>query len=301
MIAVPVCAFEQSTVYECTPINRAKDTVKERALKLVNYCKHKSEKPITVAHQNIAVIPVDVSIAGDVQSIYTNTLSLISEDISNRLNKSNQLTSPHLAFIEEKIKMNNLEPTLKKFMSNYKNRYMVDYDSLKTLAETLNVDKILLISGDFDTRHFLLKPNLAYDLNVPEVSVLKPSYRIHTTATFIDPIKQLILWEKVFVKDFKVANFDVPSIKFANNVIPVNEIKSFSREISPKIVRNIFLTLPASRIQTVKQNIISTQTLNHSKLKDDTMTTDGHSYSTNTRNLELERKNKYSEWVDENL
>lgn len=306
IMAMPAFADEVNAVYrpEDHPvIEKAKKNIVNVTNTILEKARIKSPDPLpAVTHQNIAVIPVDISMTGDIQSIYTQTLGLISEDISNSLNKSGKLSSPHLKYLEDKIKNNKLEPLLNEFLQNYKNRYLVDYKSLQLIAEALEADKILLISGDFDTKQFIMKPNLAYELNVPEVSVLKPSYRIHTSATFIDPKKQIILWEKLFKKDFKVSNFDVPSISFANNIIPVNEIKKFSREISPKIVRNIFYTLPISRIQAVKSTTISTQGLtSKSKIKDGVTTTDGHSYSTHTKQLELERKQKYSEWVNENL
>jgi len=256
------------------------------------------QNPIFAMNKHkIAVFPVDILSQGSTPTIYPNTLSLVAGDITNYLSKDLKINTVDVTSAESLIISAGLYHDYKKLLTDYKNKYVLDYDILAHIAQAVGVNKILFISGGFDTQQMFLKRNLAYQLNLPGANSIMPSYRLNILATLVDPQSGIVLWEGTEKADLSLENFDAPSQYFAENVVQIEKIKGISTRIAPIIANNIDLQLSQCEVTEVNSNIITT---NKNLTRDGIMTRDGHSISTGNNYVINNRKNDYKTWIKKN-
>lgn len=255
----------------------------------------------------IAVFPVDTPTNGSYYSIYPGSLQLITNDFINYINTNSDIIAVDLNTAENIIANNGLYKKYKHFLGEYKTSYKIDYNFCLKLANTLNVDKIILISGGFDLQKSLLKRNFWYRINFPDAEPLIPSYRYVATFSLIDPQEGTIQWENTYNKDFMVNNFALAGQGFGENVMPIEKLKEFSKEISVKAVNSIN-EKTLFEVTTKIERVDGTSTSSQLELKppmEGTKTTDGqllpntttppeaHPYKKNTK--------KVTNWLNRQL
>ena len=251
--------------------------------------------------KKIAVFPVDVHTEGSSFSIYSDTISLIANDIINSLNSKN-LTTTDLNSTENALRAKGLYKSYKKMLTDYKNSYTLDYDACSLIAKELGVDRILFVSGGFDTQNAVLKRNLLFSLDIPGTKSIIPMYKLQITLTLIDPQSGIVVWENTYNKDFAIENFAIPSQYLGSNVVPIEKIKKFSSQISAKASDKIVEILAKSEVTEVNSNITSTKNNStYNEIKDESTTRDGHLYSNDNDSVINNKKNTYKEWVKQNL
>ncbi len=247
------------------------------------------------AQHKILVLALDDNFCNSYISSYSASLNIIANDIINLTNENSSLRAIPLDDLSYKIKQNRLEPEIKKVIYAMKAKGIIDYRTLATICNILGTDKVILISGDFNTFKFIIQPHPVNSLDLTPPQILQPAYSVNAFISLIDPYKQSILWDKNFTKKFTTT---VPQPDFEHNNVTIRDLNRFSTNISKRVVENVSLILikPAA-ITSVQSNVIKT---NNNQPKEGAMTTDGHSFSTNNKFVKP-IKEKYSDWAIEHL
>ncbi|MFH0702461.1 MAG: hypothetical protein V2B14_02845 [bacterium] len=252
--------------------------------------------------EKIAVFPVNIPQKGAGLNIYPDTLNLISNDIINSLNKTPNLSVLDLNSTENLIKSLGLDKDYQKLLQEYKDSYKLNYNSCALIANKIGVNKILFVSGGFDTQKLMLKRNLLYKLDIPGGAPLVPSYKLNIALTLIDPQSGIIIWENTYKKNLNMENFSIPSQYFGENIIPVEKIKNFSHKISAEVSKKLVNILKTS--EHIESHITGNNFVNFIpkiETMDGLMTKEGHSYSTNNDFILNNRKNNYKNWIKKRL
>lgn len=258
----------------------------------VKYQEFDSNRP---AQNKILVLALDDNFNTAFISSYSASLNIIADDIVNLMNESSSLSAIPLDDLSYKIKQNRLEPEIKKIIYALKSKGIIDYRTLATICNILGTDKVILISGDFNTFKFLIEPHPIGSLDIIPPQILKPAYSINTLISLVDPYKHSVLWRKNFTKKFTPT---LTQPDFEHNTVTINEISRFSTHVSKKVVENVSLVLIGPAVITsVHSSVIQT---NNIQPKEGVMTTDGHSFSTNNKFVKP-IKEKYSDWAFEHL
>jgi len=249
--------------------------------------------------EKLAIFPVNVPSSGSSLNIFPNTLNLVSTDIANLLSKNHVVSVLDINASEDSIRAMGLIKDYRKLLADFKNTYSIDYDTCALIARKLGVNKILFVSGGFDIQESILKRGRFYNMDIPGASPLAPSYRLNILVSLVDPQSGIIIWENTYGKDFNVSNFPIPSQYFGENIISVKKIKKYSQDLADKVCVKLAEIFVQSEVTSVNSSVVSTsnRVINDQLPRDGIMTRDGHSYSTNTDYLLINRKNKFKNWI----
>lgn len=258
--------------------------------------------------KKIAVFPVNTEMQGSSYDIYPNILTLISSDLVNSLNK-NYLKAYDLSSSEDLIKANKLAKTYNNFIKEYKTSYTFDYDSIALIAKKIGASKILLVSGGVDSQNDFLKSSRLSLFSIPGLQTLSPSHRVTIMLSLIVTQSGLIEWEKTYNGKIRVSSNGVPSPNLDENLVSVEDIKKFSRNLGnkaskqiTKVITNQNLSVESSiipaKIEEKKEEAVS-----KTDSKDGNMTKDGPSIpAKDTKDdYALKRKDKYKNWIKEQI
>ena len=256
-------------------------------------------------NQTFAVVTVDAKTPGSTGAIYTRALNMVSADITNKINSQKNTKALDDAFIKKTVKYADLTYDYETTLKEYKINYSVNYERLERIAKALNADKIIFVSGGFDVRQYLLKMNhpILSTLELSDAAVIKPSYKFQVFISMIDPYKKIVLWTDSYEKLLKASSFDYPSSDFAENIVPIGEMKNFSEDVSQKVATKAVFFRSTDQTVTSEENNNSTSTMidvvKDDNLKDEITTKDGHSYSTQTihDNIRNRKIDEYKNWI----
>lgn len=99
------------------------------------------------------------------------------------------------------------------------------------------------------------------------------------------------------------SSFDYPSSDFAENIVPIAEVKKFSEDVSKEVASKAVFFRAADQTVTSEEDNNSTSTMidvvKKDNLKDEITTKDGHSYSTQTlpESIRNRKINEYKNWM----
>ncbi len=255
--------------------------------------------------QTFAVVTVDAKTPGSTGSIYTRAINMVSADITNKINSQKNTLALNDAFIKKTVKYADLTYDYETTLKEYKINYSVNYERLERIAKALNADKIIFVTGGFDVRQYLLRMNhpILTTLELSDAAVIKPSYKFQVFVAMIDPYQKIVLWTNSYEKYLPASSFDYPSSDFAENIVPIAEVKKFSEDVSKEVASKAVFFRAADQTVTSEEDNNSTSTMidvvKKDNLKDEITTKDGHSYSTQTlpESIRNRKINEYKNWM----
>jgi len=255
------------------------------------------------AHK-IAVFPVDVAVYGSSISIYPGSIKMIAGDVFNELWKVSKINHIDNISTIDTLAGTGLDKEYTKFLKNYKSSYTLDYPTLSKIATKLGVNKIILISGGFDTQQVELKRTWGYNCFkslpgaglagtlIPWATDVTPYYQFNVMVALVDTQSGTKLWEKTYSEYFKTNDLGIPTQYFGENVIPVKDLKAFSLKVSNEIAKNITEQILSDQYTNVNSKIISPD-INY---RESYPAKDGQTYPGSNDYLRENKKNDYIQW-----
>ncbi len=293
-----------------------------------------NDKSFAVNSGKMFVSPVNIPSVQSSYGAYPDITAMVANDIINSINKYSSYDVPDLNSADALIQSYGLSKHYKEFLMNYRDNRVVDYKICNKLSSKLGIGKILLVSGGFDIQNSFLNKSkgdkyselfstmlpfgriFSKDLiftGLPFIggriynsysneSTIVPCYMVNIYLSLVDTDTGLVVWEKVYKKDFPASDFGTPASSFGENIISSEKLKKFSDQISRETSYNVYMATRDSEYKSVNSSIINSEainTINNNYLhRDGKMTKDGHPYSNNSY-LENQRKQSYKNWVKE--
>jgi hypothetical protein len=292
-----------------------------------------SQNAYAVRTSRLLVSPVDIPTAQSSYGVYPNTVNLIANDIINSLNQNYDV--PDLNFSKELIKSYRLEKDYKNFMMQYRDNRILDYEICNKIHDRLGIDKILLVSGGYDTQNMFLRRSDSYratevssmvfpfmrifskDMifagfpffvsslhsNFNDKDLIAPSYNLKINVAMVDATSGRLMWEKNYNSIIESSKFGNPVNSFGENYAGSEKIRDFSKKIVKKLSEDeSFLDAmaePTADYSSIQGFIVPTKYPYKAVPKDGKMTRDGQSFSgtNNDKYLENSRKQNYKNWV----
>jgi hypothetical protein len=187
----------------------------------------------------ILVIPIDNRSKGLSINIYPDLLNVVSSDAFDAIETIDNLSAVNTAMVDKEFRNPSLKKEYNRFLEDYRNYYIIDDGFLRKFAHLCGINKILLISGGFDTQKAFMKRNLLSYIEIPGIKSLAPSYKLVLSYTMIDAVSGSTIWQKSYSKDFAITNLSVPSQFMGENVIFAQKIRAFSQKASQKAANKI--------------------------------------------------------------
>ncbi len=226
----------------------------------------------------ILVIPVDNRSKVLSVNIYPDLLNVVSSDVVDAIGTTDGLSAVNIETIDKTISSASLRKGYNRFLEDYKNYYIIDSLFLRKLALLTGVNKILLVSGGFDTQNtFTKRKSLLSVLQFPGINTFEPSYKLVLNYTMIDAARGNTILEDTYQQDFAADNFSVPSQFMGENVIFAQKIKAFSKKTAKNAANSIANSdNPQFNSKAVNGKLVPLGSDNSNTTRDGNLTKDGH-------------------------
>ena len=193
---------------------------------------------LTFAMEKIGVITDTLLTPVNYYNAYFRTPDFFAVDIRGELLDRNvevvSIDEATNALKKAGITQNNLQA-----LQGLQQGYNLEFQTLKKIAKSINVNKLVVITMGMDVQRDFLK-NTAWNIaNVPGMDVVNPTHRVSVYVGFVDVQKETVLWESIYAKNIrnnKLKNLDTT---ISNNYEGMLRLKEYSRYISPDIAYNV--------------------------------------------------------------
>ncbi len=254
--------------------------------------------------KSIAVFPLDTPVNSSSYSIYSNSANMFASDLVNSLQKYNDMNVVDISTGENILKSTDLFSLYQKIVKEYKQKYTINYEKADKISQALNVDYIAFVYGGFDTQKSFLKSNWKYRFQWIWANPVTPSAQLNINITLIDVKNHNYVLEENVKKDMSMDNFFNPSQNFGENIVPISQIKKFTKPNAQKIAQKIHSVIypDINAKYSQKDAFIERFTPNGSfdnfGSSNDFSSTDSSSLDNSVKNS---RKNFYKNWIQEKL
>ena len=261
-----------------------------------------ASKSIAVEEKkSIAVFTLDVPVGSSSYSIYANSANMFSADLVNSLQNYKDVNVMDIATSENIIKATNTKNIYEKMIKEYKHNYTVDYDKAEKISSVLGVDYIVFVSGGFDTQRDFLKSNWKYRCQWIWANPVKPSALLNINIALIDVKNRHYSFEENIKKDISIDNFNEPSQNFAENFVPVAQIKKFTKPNAQKIAQKIHSVIYPDLHEKYSQKDAFIEKFSTNGTYDNYGTQNYNQNNPQENSVIDSRKENYKNWVQEKL
>ena len=191
------------------------------------------------AQEIMAVLTDNLKPVSTNYMIYPETSNLIAQDLANLINTNNKIKALPVCNSVNSAKRQSVNNEILKLVKEYQYTYNLNYEILRKISNKLDAPYILLVTSGIDIESDFLKQTVWNMIPIGGENCINPHYKLITQITLIDPNKELILYERSYVKSIPSRDFDLAMPNFSPATGQLNKIKKFSktlaREISPEI------------------------------------------------------------------
>lgn len=254
--------------------------------------------------KSIVVFPLNVSVNSSSYAIYAKAQDMFASDLVNSLHSFDDTNVVDINSAENILKNANLQKKYEKMIKQYKQRYIVDYDKLEEITKALGVNHVVFIYGGFDSEKSFLKSNWKYRCQWIWASPIKSSAQLNINTTLIDIKRRNYSLETNVKKDIPMDNFYQASNSFGENIVPISEIKKFTKPNAIKIAQKIHSELYPEKTEKYSQKdaFIDKFIPNNGTINDFKGENGFPSVDLNTQNqVNEQRKENYKKWMQEKL
>lgn len=191
----------------------------------------------------VVVFPLDARVHSASYAMYVNTQDMFAADLVNSLQHYKDLDVIDIRTAEKVMKIAGIEKEYEKLVKEYKQRYIIDYEKVDMIAQALGVNYIVFIRGGFDTEKAFMKPNWKYRCQWIWANPIKSSAQLNINVTLINADAHVYSLEENVKKDIPMDTFQQASTLFAENMVPISNIKSFTKTNADKISQKIHNTI----------------------------------------------------------
>lgn len=205
----------------------------------------------------IVVAPASIQTPNSSSGIYPDISYTVANDIINELNKNLLFNTPDIRSTENLITSEGMQAEYKKFLTNYKDRGIIDYKFCNLLKKKAGVDKIILVTSGFSMQDMVIKQSkLYYVFGYTEFNPINSYYTLDVQIKLVDTQSGLEEYVQSFNKNIKVKNFEIPSNSLNDNFISTNKIKKFSQKIALKTTEQVLIQDYYSAFSNVSSDVV---------------------------------------------
>ena len=248
--------------------------------------------------KNIAVFPLDTPVSSSSYSIYSNSANMFAADLVNALQNYRDTDVVDIYTGKKVLASAGMGNQYEKLVKEYKQNYTIDYEKAQKIAATLGVSHIAFVYGGFDTQKQFLKSNWKHRFQWIWASPIKPSAQLNINTTLIDVKNKQYVLEENAKKDFPMDNFQEPSQSFGENIVPISEIKKFTKPTAQSIAQKIHSELyPDENTKYSEKEAFIEKFIPNGSTENF-----GDNIPMTSSNPVLDaRKNNYKRWIEEKL
>lgn len=199
------------------------------------------------AQFNFLVIPDDLFLNQRDYLVFPMSATVISTEIVNYYNKHPQMSAvpvSQLRAVLNRPENERLKKETQKFLTNYQNNYVIDFNTVQKLASKFRVKQVLLITCNMDAQNYITRRTLWDFLDIPGATVLDPAFRLSTHINLIDSNNQIVLWQNTYQKLISSRENRIIPQSFGNSGEQLEKVKKYTiKFLAPQVVQETQLAL----------------------------------------------------------
>ena len=199
------------------------------------------------AQFNFLVIPDDLFLEQKDYLVFPMSATVISTEVVNYYNKHPQMSAvpiSQLRTVLNRPENARLKKETQKFLTNYQNSYIIDFNTIQKLASKFRVKQILLITCNMDTQNYITRRTLWDFLDIPGATVIDPAFRLSTHINLIDSNNQIVLWQNTYQKLISSRESRIIPQSFGNSSEQLEKVKKYTiKFLAPQVVQETQLAL----------------------------------------------------------
>ncbi len=199
------------------------------------------------AQFNFLVIPDDLFLNQRDYLVFPMSATVISTEIVNYYNKHPQMSAvpvSQLRAVLNRPENERLKKETQKFLTNYQNNYVIDFNTVQKLASKFRVKQVLLITCNMDAQNYITRRTLWDFLDIPGATVIDPAFRLSTHINLIDSNNQIVLWQNTYQKLISSRESRIIPQSFGNSGEQLEKVKKYTiKFLAPQVVQETQLAL----------------------------------------------------------
>lgn len=199
------------------------------------------------AQFNFLVIPDDLFLNQRDYLVFPMSATVISTEIVNYYNKHPQMSAvpvSQLRAVLNRPENERLKKETQKFLTNYQNNYVIDFNTVQKLASKFRVKQVLLITCNMDAQNYITRRTLWDFLDIPGATVIDPAFRLSTHINLIDSNNQIVLWQNTYQKLISSRENRIIPQSFGNSGEQLEKVKKYTiKFLAPQVVQETQLAL----------------------------------------------------------
>lgn len=241
------------------------------------------------ASYTIAILPIK----NDIYGVYNDSINLLANELSNQLRNIPGVQTLNIPNSLRKLTPGNYQRHFTSIKKDFNNSEFPDPNDLSVVAQALNADKIILVSGGLNTENGMLRKQLlAYD-----AIWVVPKYEYTAFINMFDPITGDLEWQQTFQTKIPFKNALIPSVHISSNPLLDKDFRNFSKNISLKASESLQKYFYTTETSTVKVKLLDKK----STATDGDLTTDGQPLSSASTNNYANQENTNNSPKEEKL
>jgi hypothetical protein len=218
----------------------------------------------------IAVLPVDL----EIRDIYGDSTRYAANQFADQIRKIPGIESLNVLSSIRKIYQSDARLNYKSISEAIRESTFPDPSDLYKVAQTLNADRIILVSGGFDTQKDLLYRSIGSYFNIFNNYKIKPEYKYKLYISLYDPVSGNLEWSQTYQKKFIFRDFYLAAPTMSTNPSFTGIFNKYLTKITTDTGEKLYHHFYNVETTTVQSEII-TNTGITGEAKDGVMTTDG--------------------------
>ncbi len=199
------------------------------------------------AQFNFLVIPDDLFLNQRDYLVFPMSATVISTEIVNYYNKHPQMSAvpvSQLRAVLNRPENERLKKETQKFLLNYQNNYVIDFNTVQKLASKFRVKQVLLITCNMDAQNYITRRTFWDFLDIPGATVIDPAFRLSTHINLIDSNNQIVLWQNTYQKLISSRESRIIPQSFGNAGEQLEKVKKYTiKFLAPQVVQETQLAL----------------------------------------------------------
>lgn len=236
----------------------------------------------------IAILPV----RNQIKDIYANCVNNVANHLAHKIRQIKGIETLNVLNSMRKINLSDSRVHFDNISRAYQVSDFPDPDDLYKVAQILNADKIILVSGGFDTQKEMFYRSFKSHLNIFNNYPIKPEYLYTAYISMYDPVTGEMEWSQQYKKKFIFKDFSIAAADTSTNPGFAGVFDKYASEMTTLAQKELDHYFYQAEISTVSSKLLMNRGESVKATEGD-KTTDGHPYYQRFSPVEPEDETRY--------
>lgn len=231
-----------------------------------------SERP----HQSVTIAIIPIKPPNNV--IYEDSVNYVAYQLFNSLGSVQGIHPLNISHTLRKLNNFELKRYYNRLIKDYRVSSFPDFYNLEKIAAALNADKIMIVTGGFNTQSNMMTRGVKSRMNVFNRYIVKPRYDYNLYIYMFDPLTATIDWQGHYHKQFLFRKITLDLTNTTLNPQFQENFNKFSVKVNTQVSKSLEEHFYGYQTSDVTAKIIKNPPQGKAQATEGAMTTDGQPF-----------------------